>query len=375
MLFGLKNARATYQRLVNKMFNKQIGRNMEVYVDDMLVKSKEELAHLDDLRETFATLKQYQMKLNPSKCVFGIVSGKFLGFMVSQRGIEVNPEKVQVIINMASPKTVKEIQKLIGRIAAINRFVSRAMDKCLPFFKTLKQAFVWTDECEAAFQELKRYLSNSPLLSPSKEGESLQLYLAMSAMVVSAALIREEDKKQLPVYYDSQAFQGAEFGYPRIEKIAFALIVASRKLRQYFQVSPILVMTDQPIRKSMNKPEVAGRMVQWAIELSQFNIEYHPRAAIKAQALADFIAEFILPDEENPNLEAERWTIQTNSSLAQGRGGVGVVIIASDGEKLKYGVQLKFPATNNEAKYEGILTGLRLGRALGIKHLLVQNDL
>ena len=109
MLFGLKNARATYQRLVNKMFNKQIGRNMEVYVDDILVKSKEELAHLDDLRETFATLKQYQMKLNPSKCVFGIVSGKFLGFMVSQRGIEVNPEKVQVIINMASPKIVKEV--------------------------------------------------------------------------------------------------------------------------------------------------------------------------------------------------------------------------------------------------------------------------
>ena len=153
MPFGLKNGRATYQRLVNKMFNKQINRNMEVYVDDMLVKSKEELAHLDDLRETFATLKQYQMKLNPGKCVFGMVSGKFLGFMVSQRGIEANPEKVQAILNMASPKIVKEVQKLTGRIAAINRFVSRTMDKCLPFFKTLKQAFVWTDECEAAFQE------------------------------------------------------------------------------------------------------------------------------------------------------------------------------------------------------------------------------
>ena len=217
---------------------------MEVYVDDMLVKSKEELAHLDDLRETFATLKQYQMKLNPGKCVFGVASGKFLGFMVSQRGIEANPEKVQAIINMASPKTVKEVQKLIGRIAAPNRFVSRAMDKCLPFFKTLKQAFVWTEECEAAFEELKRYLRNPPLLSPSKEGESLQLYLAVSATTVSVALIREEGKKQLPVYYVSQAFQGAEFGYPRIEKIAFALIVASRKLRQYFQASPILVMTD-----------------------------------------------------------------------------------------------------------------------------------
>ena len=168
MPFKLKNAGATYQRLVNKMFNKQIDRNVGVYVDDMLVKSKEELAHLDDLKETFATLKQYQMKLNPSKYVFGVASGKFLGFMVSQRAIEANPEKVQAIINMASPRIVKEVQKLIGRIAALNRFVSRATDKCLPFFKTLKQAFAWTEKCEAAFLELKRYLSNPLLLSLSK---------------------------------------------------------------------------------------------------------------------------------------------------------------------------------------------------------------
>ena len=109
MPFGLKNAGITYQRLVNKMFSKQIGRNMEVYVDDMLVKSKEELAHLDDLKEMFATLRQYQMKLNPSKCVFGVASGKFLGFMVSQRGIEANLEKVQAILDMMSPKAVKEV--------------------------------------------------------------------------------------------------------------------------------------------------------------------------------------------------------------------------------------------------------------------------
>ena len=141
MPFRLKNVGATYQRLVNKMFNKQIGKNMELYVDDMLVKSKEELAHLDNLRETFATLKHYQMKLNLSKCVFGVASSKFLGFMVSQKGIEANPKKVQAIINMVSPRTVKEVQKFTRMIAALNRFVSRAMDKCLPFFKTLKQAF------------------------------------------------------------------------------------------------------------------------------------------------------------------------------------------------------------------------------------------
>ena len=230
MPFGLKNARATYQRLVNKMFNKQIRRNMEVYVKGMLVKSKEELAHLDDLKEMFAILKQYQMKLNPSKCAFGVVSGKFLGFMVSQRGIEANPKKEKAILNMMSPKTVKEVQKLTGRIATLNRFVSRATDKFLPFFKTLKQAFAWIDECETAFQELKRYLSNPPLLSPSKEGENLYLYLEVSATAVSATLVRKEDRKQLLIYYVRQAFQGAEAKYPRIEKIVFALIVALRKL-------------------------------------------------------------------------------------------------------------------------------------------------
>ena len=169
----------------------------------MLVKSKEEEDHLNDLRETFNTFRQYNMKLNPSKCAFGVSSGKFLGFMVSQRGIEANPEKVRAILEMSSPKTVKEVQSLTGRVVALNRFVSKATDKCLPFFKTLKQAFVWTEECETTFQELKRYLSNPPLLSPSKEGEDLFLYLVVSITAVSTTLIREKNKIQFPVYYIS----------------------------------------------------------------------------------------------------------------------------------------------------------------------------
>ena len=124
----------------------------------------------------------------------------------------------------------------------------------------------------------------------------------------------------------------------------------------------------------MNKPEAAGRMVQWAIELSQFDIEYHPRTTIKAQALADFITEFTLLDEDSPPKEVNRWTMQTDGSSAQRKGGVGVVITTPDGEVLKYEVQLKFQATNNEAEYEGILTGLRLGKALKAKNLLIQND-
>ena len=211
-------------------------------------------------------------------------------------------------------------------------------------------------------------------MGPSKKGESIYLYLAVSETEVNAALIKEEGRKQLPVYYVNQTFQWAEFMYPRIEKIVFALIVASHKLRQYFQANPILVMTDQPIKKSMTQPEAAGRMIQWVIELSQFDIEYHPRTAIKTQALVDFIVELTSPDKDRLTNEARRWMIQIDGSSAQKRWRVGVVIITPDGEILKYGVRLKFPATNNEVEYEGVLTRLRLGRTLGVKNLLVQND-
>ena len=120
------------------------------------------------------------MRLNPAKCMFGVSSGKFLGFMVSQRGIETNPEKVKAILDITSVRSMKEVQRLMGRIAALNRFVSKATDKCLPFFKTLKQAFQWTNECEATFQALKDYLSKPPLLSPFVEGEDLFMYLVIS---------------------------------------------------------------------------------------------------------------------------------------------------------------------------------------------------
>ena len=151
MPFGLKNAGITYQRLVNHMFHPQIGQNVEVYVDDMLVKSLDEEKHLDDLQETFVTLRQYNMKLNPRKCAFGVSSGKFLRFMISHRRIKANLDKIQVILDMKPPQSIKEVQSLIDRVAAFNKFVSKATDKCLPFFKVLKKAFEWTNECQKAF--------------------------------------------------------------------------------------------------------------------------------------------------------------------------------------------------------------------------------
>ena len=229
-----------------------------MYVDDMLVKSLDKERHLDDLQETFDTLRRHQMKLNPNKCAFGVSSGKFLGFMVSQRAIEVNPDKIQAILDMEPPKNIKEVQSLTGRVAALNRFVSKATDKCLPFFKILRKAFKRMDECQKAFQDLKVYLTTTPLLSPSRLGEDLYLYLAVSSHAVSSALVREEGKVQKPVYYTSRALMGAEGRSPLMEKLAFALITASRKLRHYFQAHVIIVMTDHPLKKAMNKLEAAG---------------------------------------------------------------------------------------------------------------------
>ena len=200
------------------------------------------------------------MKLNPSKCVFGVTAGKFLGFMVSQRGIEVNLEKLRAILELEPPRTVKAMQSLNGKVAALNRFVSKATDKCLPFFRVLRKSFKWTDECQKAFKDLKKNLSSPPLLSPSMPGEELYLYIAVLQVTVSANLVREEGGLQWPVYFINRAFRGAEEMYPRMEKLAFALVMAVRKLKPYFQAHTIIVLTDQPLKRAMSSSEAVGRM-------------------------------------------------------------------------------------------------------------------
>ncbi|KAM0957205.1 hypothetical protein FF1_025377 [Malus domestica] len=192
MSFGLKNAGATYQRLVNLMFVEQIGKSMEVYVDDMLVKSKHVDQYITNLSETFTIRKRYRMRLNSNKCAFGVSSGKFLGFMISQRGIEANPEKIKTILNMKELVTLKDIQNLIGKVAALTRFISKATTRCAHFFKALKGSkkyIAWTDECAEAFKNLKDYMSKTSMLSKPEVGDTLIIYLSVSVSVVSSVLI------------------------------------------------------------------------------------------------------------------------------------------------------------------------------------------
>ncbi|CAL2257353.1 unnamed protein product [Prunus armeniaca] len=267
---------------------------MEVYVDDMLVKAPEHADHLKNLADAFSLLRQYRMKLNPSKCTFGVSSGGFLGYLVTQRGIEAQPHQIKVILEMKSPFTVKEIQSLTGRVAALNRFLSRSTDKCRPFFKALKkgQRDKWDEEGEVAFQNLKTYLTSPPLLSKPVHGEDLFVYVVVSNLAVSSALIREELGAQYPVFYKSKALLDAESRYPKLDKLILALVVPVRKLRPYYQAHRVIVMTDFPLRSILHSPNASQRLMNWAIKLSQYDLLYRPKAAIKAQALADFIAKF-----------------------------------------------------------------------------------
>lgn len=188
------------------MFKVEIGKTVECYVDDMIVKSTKSSNHVADLSQIFAKLRRYNMKLNPTKCAFRVRSGKFLGFMVSQRGIEVNPNKITAIKDMQSPKTVKDVQRLTGRLVALSRFMSKLAEKGLSFFKALRKTenFQWTESCEDAFQQLKAHLQTLPGLASPKIGDELCQYMSISQEVVGSALFMEKEGKQKPVYFISK---------------------------------------------------------------------------------------------------------------------------------------------------------------------------
>ncbi|XP_064983502.1 uncharacterized protein LOC135623960 [Musa acuminata AAA Group] len=376
MPFGLKNAGATYQRAANKIFARQIGRNMEVYVDDMIVKSQEARTHLADLAEAFATLRQVGMRLNPAKCAFGVTSGKFLGFIVHERGIDADPEKLRAIINIQSPRTTKDLQRLNGKLVAMSRFLARSGDRCFPFFKALQnpKGFQWTTECEEALQQVKKHLANLPRLTSVSPGEKLSIYLAASLRAVSSVLIKESPNGQLPVYYMSHILNGPEERYPPIEKLALALVLSARKLRPYFQAHPVEVVTDQPLRLVLSKFDVAGRLLKWAVELGEHDIRYVPRTAIKAQSVADFIAELTQAESGSLERPPEAWLLHVDGSANSMGAGAGLVLRAPDGRSFERSLRFGFRASNNEAEYEALLAGLRLALEMQVDSLHVHTD-
>ena len=192
MPFGLKNAGSAYQRMMTRMFKPHLGKSIKVYIDDMVVKSKVVSKHVGDLRNIFEILKKHKLRLNASKCSFGVRSDKFLGYMVSHQGIEVNPNQIKAIKSLQPPRNPKEVQKLTRMTTALNRFISRLADKCRPFFLLMNKwkGFEWIEECALAFQQLKEYLSHPSIMSSPEMDEVLFVYITVAPYAVSLVLIR-----------------------------------------------------------------------------------------------------------------------------------------------------------------------------------------
>ncbi|GJR99279.1 reverse transcriptase domain-containing protein [Tanacetum coccineum] len=316
MPFGLRNAGATYQRLVDKAFHKQIGRNLEVYVDDLVIKSRTEDEIVRDMEETFQTLREINMKLNPKKCTFGIEEGMFLGYKVSTRGLKVCPDKVDVVLSLPSPKCLKDVHKLNGKLASLNRFLAKSVEKSLPFFKTLKKCtkksdFCWTVEAEEAFKQMKQLIAELPMLVTPTEKEELIVYLAAA-------------KETGLMVWNINTLDG---------KLVVGLGHASKLLKRYFQAHPIIVITDQLIQQVLSIPEVA-----------------------------DFIVK--RPEEDSPDTlmeEAEElpkpWILFTDGSSCTDGSRAGLILTNPKGMEFSYALRFRFDATNNEEEYEALIAG------------------
>uniref|UniRef100_A0A2N9FCE9 Uncharacterized protein n=1 Tax=Fagus sylvatica TaxID=28930 RepID=A0A2N9FCE9_FAGSY len=355
MPFGLKNAGATYQRMVTGMFGHMIGKTVEVYIDDMLIKSKKKMDHIEDLREVLEILRSTKLRLNATKCLFGVGSD------------------------------AKQVQRLTGMIAALGRFISRSADRCRSFFQLLgkKRKFLWDQKCSDAFEGIKAYLSSPPCLSIPCSGEPLFLYLAVSEHAVSAVLVRETHEGQKPVFFVSKTMDETESRYLPLEKAALALIQATKRLPHYFQASTVTVLTDLPLKTLMHSSNFSGQVTRWGVHLGSLGVEYKPRTSIKGQVLADFVAEFqgkrgssdstgtSSPHADEGSLG---WKLFIDGASNLKGAGAGAVLVSPEGLILKQAVRLGFLASNNEAEYEALLIGLRMAIRLGADHLQVFCD-
>ncbi|GJZ82320.1 reverse transcriptase domain-containing protein [Tanacetum coccineum] len=358
MPFGLKNVGSTYQRLVDKAFQRQIGRNLEVYVDDLVIKSRTEEEIIRDITETFKTLRQINMKLNPKKCTFGMKEGMFLGYKVSTNGLKACPDKADAVLSLPSPRCIKDVQKLNGK---------------------LNNDFQWTSEAEEAFKQMKKLIAELPTLTAPREREELIIYLAAAKEAISAVLMTDREGRQIPVYFVSRTLRGPEVNYTPMEKLVLALLSASKRLKRYFQAHTVVVITNQPIKQLLSSSEISGRMLKWKFELEGYDIQYRPRTAIKGQILADFIVE--RPEEESPDelmaepeVLPEPWTLFTDGSSCVDGSGAGLILINPEGAEFTYAMRFRFEATNNEAEYEALIAGLRIAEQMGVKNLQANVD-
>ena len=341
---------------------------MQVYVDDVVIKTKEKDTLIDDLRETFDNLRRFRMKLNPAKCTFGMPAGKLLGFLVSSRGIEANPVKIWAIERMQLPQTLTDVQKFTGCLASLSRFVSRLGEKALPLYALMKKTdkFIWTSQADAAFKELKKMLATAPILASPLPKEPMLLYIAATNRVVSAVVVVERDEEgktvQRPVYYLSEVLSLSKQNYPHFQKVTYGVFMAATKLKHYFEEHPVKVVSEAPVSEILGNKDASGRIAKWAIQLSPYVPTYARREAIKLQALVDFLVDWAEMQYKPPKPDVDYWRMHFDGSKLKEGLGAGVVLTSPKGDHLRYVLQIHFRASNNVAEYEALVHGLKVAK-------------
>ncbi|KAM2617511.1 hypothetical protein TB1_033896 [Malus domestica] len=274
MPFGLKNAGATYQWAMNAIFHDLIGQNIEVYIDDLMVKSKTEEQHLPDLRQALTRMRIHKLKMNPKKCAFGVRAGNFLGFLVHQRDVEVDKNKSRAKMESPSP-TNKD-----------------------------KENFEWGPPHQKAFDSIKAYLTSPPVLVPPQRGKPLKLYISAAEKSIESLLAQNnEDGKKHAVYYFSRILTEVKTRYSPIEKLCLALYFSASKLRHYMLPCHVHIIAKTDVIKYMlSKPMLTRRIGKWILALSEFSFQYVPQRAVNDQAIADFLAEHQESQDEIVNI-------------------------------------------------------------------------
>src|SRR3954469_22930654 len=402
MPFGLKNAGATYQRAMVTLFHDMIHKEIEVYVDDMIAKSHTEEEHLVHSQKLFERLREFRLRLNPNKCTFGVRSGKLLGFVVSGKGIEVDPAKIKAIQEMPEPRTEKEVRGFLGRLNYIARFISHLTATCEPIFKLLRkdQTARWNNDCQKAFEKVKVYLQEPPILMPPVPGRPLIMYLTVLENSMGCVLGQHDEsgRKEHAIYYLSKKFTDCESRYSLLEKTCCALVWAARRLRQYMLThTTLLISKMDPIKYVFEKPALTGRVARWQMILTEYDIQYTTQKAIKGSVLADYLAhqpvedyepmKFEFPDEdvlyirdcnipgpeEGPE-PGSRWTLVFDGASNALGNGVGAVITSPSGFHVPFTARICFDCTNNMVEYEACIYGIEAAIDLRIKYLKVYGD-
>jgi hypothetical protein len=312
MTFGLKNVGATYQRAMNNIFHEHIGKIVEIYIDDVVVKSKSYEEHLVDLRRMLECTRKHGLKMNPNKCAFGVSAGQFLGFLIHERGIGVGQKSINAIDNIKVPSNKKELQSLIGKINFIRRFISNMLERIQPFTPLLKfkadQKFVWGEEQQMALENVKHYLKSPPVLMPPQDKKLSKLYLSANEQAIGSALVQEFEGKERVVYFMSRRLLDAEIRYSAVERLCLCLYFSCTKLRRYLLIAECTVMCkDDVVKYMLSLPILKGSIGKWILALSEFDLTYQLAKAIKGQVMADLVTQHYGP--EVAVIEPIPWTM------------------------------------------------------------------